>query len=377
MQANALNLFSTYGFQIPPEKIVVPQVGYSFRWLGVNFTLQEEPEGKVLHFTRDPIPKENDLSTKRAVYRFCGRFTRYTGHPVEEYAATLADLSRAEPELKEAKWDSPLPLEVVHKLQTRAELMLSYWEVLLSPQRYPDLQTSDFYLFCDASKTGLGAVLVAKLPEAPPRVVLTYARLFQSSKISWHSNRKEAFVILRMLQLLLEDQFLPSHSRVVICSDNRSAIFLLETEKDKMPKGIAQLSLKRMRQEILLHLGELRAHGVKVEYAHTKGDRNLLADALSRVATQPRYIDLKEIWERQLNLNQGKAINVNAVETRANKRLRSKEIEEEGKQDDPGENTPLFAENVDPLKLAEAVHSRYHTGIKGTRNPEEIRHTFS
>ena len=134
---------------------------------------------------------------------------------------------------------------------------------------HPD-PSKPFFVDCDASDVGVGAVLFQLGEDGKEKPIVFASRSLTEPERKWDASEKEAFAVIWALREKLRP-FLMGHSHgFTVFTDHANLLFLLRQRKGKLARW--GLTLAEFQNDMKI--------------VHKKGSKNLVADALSR---DPRF----------------------------------------------------------------------------------------
>ena len=93
--------------------------------------------------------------------------------------------------------------------------------------KYPDFRRP-FYVFCDASNTGLGAILKQKDDEGKERVIAYASRILQPTERKYPTTQKECLAILYAID---QFRYYVSMTKFFVVTDHHSLCYLMKVKK--------------------------------------------------------------------------------------------------------------------------------------------------
>ncbi|EER17158.1 hypothetical protein Pmar_PMAR002683 [Perkinsus marinus ATCC 50983] len=173
-----------------------------------------------------------------------------------------------------------------------------YWK------RSAEVEDGDLRLFTDlscivadvdASAGGYGFVW----RDREGKIVRAEAKVQSRSMAvgSWHCNRRELFVIAACLRRLDEEVHLFPHLREVeIRGDSRVAVHQADPWNVPACKSVERRAILRLRGVVaeVTHALNCSTPSVSVKFSHLPGERNGIADALSRVSLSLKYVPVPD-----------------------------------------------------------------------------------
>ncbi|KAG6457274.1 hypothetical protein O3G_MSEX010212 [Manduca sexta] len=130
------------------------------------------------------------------------------------------------------------------------------------------MKEPEIYLATDTSNTGWGAELENKL----------ISGLWTTSQEKWHINKKEMFVVYK---ILLKYQIALQNKSILIQSDNKTVVAYLKNQG-----GTKSATLLKLAGDIL-NLANCRKIEIQIE--HIPGQYNIISDRLSRGKSLPDW----------------------------------------------------------------------------------------
>ncbi|XP_061388706.1 cilia- and flagella-associated protein 61-like [Musca vetustissima] len=232
--------------------------------------------------------------------KFCMKEVRYLGHVVGE--GTI----RTDPDKISAITDFPTPrsvkqvrrfldlLKTNRKFIWTNEAQKSFEELKSILSTAPVLHSPDFtqpfFIHCDASKTGIGGVLVQKNTEGDEFPIAFMSKKLNQAQRNYSVTEQEC--LAAMLCIKKFRAYVEGHEFTVI-TDHASLKWLMS--QTDLSTRLARWALK------------LQCYRFKIE--HRKGSQNVVPDALSRTNTE----DLSEIhWLSEVANTQGVFVDLNS-----------------------------------------------------------------
>lgn len=177
---------------------------------------------KIAKLKDFPVPR--DVKSLRAFLGLAGYYRRF----IKDFATTSSPLTEL------LKLDHPWKWGI-DESRSFAKLQKSLWSEVTCA--HPDFSLP-FIVDCDASETGMGAVLAQKYPEGE-RPLAFISRKFTSAEQKWHIREKEALSIVYALEkfrrFLLGTNFL-------VRTDHESLTWFMEAKSGRLSRWAITLA---------------------------------------------------------------------------------------------------------------------------------------
>lgn len=258
---------------VEKSKFCVTEVRYLGHVVG-NGVIQTDPD-KIAAITEFPTPR-----SVKQVRRFLGMSGWYRKF-IKNYAALSAPLSDLVKANRRFVWT-----EEAQKAFEGLKSILSSAPVLHSPDF-----SQPFYIHCDASKTGIGAVLVQKNAEGDEIPIAFMSRKLNQAQRNYSVTEQEC--LAAMLSIKKFRAYVEGHEFTVI-TDHASLKWLMS--QTDLSTRLARWALK--------------LQGYRFNIEHRKGSQNVVPDTLSRANTD----DLSEVLcVSELGNDSGVFVDINSA----------------------------------------------------------------
>ena len=283
------------GFESPPDKQSIWNTNEKSLWLGQLWTFNPQME-KLLLF-RGLIKMEKPMKwTKRAAFRIAGKFVGITHGFHESLARVHADAIRQISGSWDG-WDTPyIDKQLTSDLERHMQLALDCWQSCTAEDQALSLlyNVVDIQVHTDASQRGYGFTV-----KHDENFIYTEAKLFASSTVSWHANRREYYgvsqAVVRLDGLL---RFLPALKSIRLYTDSKVTVANTDQWKNISSKALERKVIMRMRNTILEISYFWKTMGIHFRILHIPGADNAYADRLSRTAILSQSVHLVDIQNR-------------------------------------------------------------------------------
>ena len=262
-------------------------------WLGQHW--QVSPN--FLRMIRTPIEVINPIKwTKRQAFKVAGKFTCLTLGFQEALARAHADQIR-QISGKWESWDTPCQdTTQIRDLCQHRNLALDHWNKSTEEDSNLCLigDIEILHIESDASQKGYGYVI-----KADEKIICCDAKIFPLTASAWHANRRELYCLsqslLRVDALL---QLFPNLKEIRAKTDSRVAVAHTDEFKNVSSKALERKVILRIRNAILELSYMWRTMGISFRIEHIPGNKNVIADELSRTTILSHEIAFVEIQER-------------------------------------------------------------------------------
>ena len=228
-------------------------------------------DNEGLHFTREKLDKVLNFplpSSQKQLKSFlglCGYFRSHILH-YSELTHLLNEELKGYDKKKAGK-----------KVVWNEEKMSSFNELVKAIDQCPKLmflnETDQVEVYTDASKFGIGGVIYQVVDDTRVPIAIVSKSLTASER-KWAVEEKEAYAIYYMLKkhdyLLRDRQFL-------VYTDHKNLIYMRDSKKEKVLRW------------------KIETQSFDFSLKHIKGDKNVLADAFSRMCVNEEEEERKEI----------------------------------------------------------------------------------
>ena len=234
--------------------------------------------------------------TKRQAFKVAGKFTCLTLGFQEALARAHADQIRQISGRWES-WDTPCQDSMqIKELCEHRKLALEHWNKSKDDDSglclIGDIEI--LQIESDASQKGYGYVI-----KADEKIVCCDAKIFPLTASAWHANRRELYCLsqslLRIDALL---QLFPNLKEIRAKTDSRVAVAHTDEFKNVSSKALERKAILRIRNAILELSYMWRTIGISFRIEHIPGNKNVIADELSRTTILSHEIAFLEIQHR-------------------------------------------------------------------------------
>ncbi|EER04439.1 gag/pol/env polyprotein, putative [Perkinsus marinus ATCC 50983] len=284
------------GFNCPDAKRERWSSGQGTRWLGNLWCWDDEHEKLSVKRCEAPVVPEAEMLSKRIVFQLAGKIGSVTGGAYEALARCHADAARVAAG-RAGSWDDqdqPWAKEAANHLSLARE----YWcQASIHEDGEVPIFSHCSHLTIDVDASGLGYGYCWR--DEVGRVMGAEGRIQSRSMAfaAWHINRRELFAIaaaLRKTVELVEADGFPALEQITVRSDSRVAVRQSSPWFIPATKSVERRAILRLRSVVadVSHALCCRNPPIDLRMVHISGPSNGIADALSRVGSSKKVVDL-------------------------------------------------------------------------------------